>query len=157
MVAVAAKGGVLQSARHEIRTRVPCAMALMLLSVCFVVAAQGAPPDPHPGRLARSSKWPRERSDRRDATLDPATRDAALLRLRDAQYLLQAAAADRAETARLAAEREAAPHVSLRSLPTETQTMSRKNRMTCRARGERADCGMGGLSLAQLNRDRRGR
>lgn len=44
-----------------------------------------------------------------DSTIDPATRDAAIARLREAQNLLQAAAADRVETERLQAEREAAP------------------------------------------------
>jgi potassium efflux system protein len=44
-----------------------------------------------------------------DSVLDPDTRVAALARLKDAQQLLQAAAADQAEAARLAAEREAAP------------------------------------------------
>jgi potassium efflux system protein len=44
-----------------------------------------------------------------DPTIDPATRDAAIARLREAQNLLQAAAADRVEAQRLQAERETAP------------------------------------------------
>jgi len=100
----------MQSVKHGIRTWLPGAMVLMLLSACLPVAAQVTTPDTTTGSDSLESQVAaRSVAISADAALDPATRDAALVRLRDAQNLLQAAAADRAETARLAAERDAAP------------------------------------------------
>ena len=100
----------MQSVKHGVRTWLPGATALMLLSACLPVAAQVTTPDATTGLDSLESQLAaRSVAISADTTLDPATRDATLVRLRDAQKLLQAAAADRAETARVAAEREAAP------------------------------------------------
>ena len=96
------RGEAAQSVKSGSGTRLRLAMALVLLSLCRPIAAQDSLESEVAARSAAISA---------DAALDPAIRDASLVRLREAQQLLQAAAADRAETARLAAEREDAPAV----------------------------------------------
>ena len=73
------------------------------------VAAEGGPDQTQPTVSLEEQLAERVAAISGDSTLDPATRDAALARLQEAEKLLQAAAADRLETTRLAEERQAAP------------------------------------------------
>ena len=83
--------------------------SVLLCSLPLMAAAQDSPDQEHATDSLEVQVAQRSAAISADAALDPATRDAALGRLAEAQRLLQAAADDRAEAARLAAEQEATP------------------------------------------------
>lgn len=130
------------------------ALLLLLLPLCLPVAAQIAAPVEPPAAVANASS-PHETLESEvaarsaaisaDSALDPATRDSALERLKEAQQALQAAAGDRAEAARLAAEREAAPGLLDDLAADVTGADAPAETATAQASENRSD-----LSLSQL-------
>ena len=95
----------------RVRRGMPVLLGSAMLWPLLIVAADEdmgsvVPPASLETRLAEESA-----AITADSTLDAATRDASLARLRDAQRLLEAGAADRREAERLAEQRHAAPAV----------------------------------------------
>ncbi len=98
-----------QPSRPVGRTTVGVLGSALLCSLPLMAAAQDSPDHERAPESLEVQVGQRSAAISADAALDPATRDAALGRLQEAQRLLQAAAEDRAEAARLAAEQQATP------------------------------------------------